>query len=184
MEMSALKSPVIAEPLDQHDRRLIAAIQRGLPLVHRPYAAVAEQTGLSEEEVLTRVRRLLDSGVIKRMGVVVRHHELGYRANAMVVWDVPDTQVDELGQCLGRFDFVTLCYRRPRRLPDWPYNLFCMIHGRDHDAVLGRVQQLVECCALEAIPHQVLFSRRRFKQRGAVYQGPNRGGPEAAPKRE
>jgi DNA-binding Lrp family transcriptional regulator len=183
MEMSALKTPVVTDALDEHDKRLIAAIQRGLPLVHRPYAAVAEQVGLSEQQVLARIGRLLESGVIKRMGVVVRHHELGYRANAMVVWDVPDEQVDELGQCLGRFDFVTLCYRRPRRLPDWPYNLFCMIHGRDREAVLERVQQLVECCALETIPHQVLFSRRRFKQRGAVYQDPNRARRTAAPEK-
>ena len=173
MEMSALKNPAVTDTLDEDDKRLIAAIQRGLPLVHRPYAAVAEQIGLHEAEVLARVQRLLDNGIIKRLGVVVRHHELGYRANAMVVWDVPDAQVNELGQCLGRFDFITLCYRRPRRLPEWPYNLFCMIHGQDHEAVLARVRQLVESCALEAIPHQVLFSRRRFKQRGAVYQAPN-----------
>ena len=122
-----------------------------------------------ENEVLERLRMLQDSGVIKRMGVIVRHHELGYRANAMLVWDVPDAEVAALGQCLGRFDFVTLCYRRPRRPPEWPYNLFCMIHGRDRDEVMQNVAMLVEHCGLQHLGHKVLFSRRRFKQRGAVY---------------
>ena len=161
---------------DDVDRRLIGAIQGGLPLVSRPYAAVGEQIGLEEREVIERLQRLLDGGVIKRLGVVVRHHELGYRANAMVVWDVPDTRVAELGRCLGQFDFVTLCYRRPRRRPHWPYNLFCMIHGRDRGAVLEKVEYLVETCDLRGIHHEVLFSRRRFKQRGAIYHGTDKTG--------
>jgi hypothetical protein len=90
----------------------------------------------------------------------------------MVVWDVPDAEVSSLGRCLGGFDFVTLCYRRPRRLPDWPYNLFCMLHGRDRAAVLDNVAFLVERCGLQHVPHKVLFSRRRYKQRGARYLAP------------
>jgi DNA-binding Lrp family transcriptional regulator len=156
--------------LSGEDLALIEAIQRGLPLVSRPYAAVAEQLGWSEEAVIERVAALQQSGVIKRLGVVVRHRELGYRANAMVVWDVPDEEVSELGRCLSGFEFVTLCYRRPRRLPQWSYNLFCMIHGRDREAVLEKFNLMVESCGLEDIPKAVLFSRRRFKQRGALYR--------------
>lgn len=155
--------------LDQQDHALVREIQHGLPLVERPYAAVGARTGMSESEVIDRLHRLLALGHVKRMGVVVRHHELGYRANAMVVWDVPDGRVRELGHCLGEFAFVTLCYRRPRRLPDWPYNLFCMIHGRSREAVLGHVEELVQRCGVGDISHAVLFSRRRFKQRGALY---------------
>jgi DNA-binding Lrp family transcriptional regulator len=113
---------------------------------------------------------MIDAGIIKRLGVVVRHHELGYRANAMVVWDVPDERVDVLGQQLGRQDCVTLCYRRPRRLPDWPYNLFCMVHGRDRDDVRACIGRMAEGLGLETVPHTVLFSGRRFKQRGARYR--------------
>ena len=155
----------------RRDRRseLIAAIQSGLPLVPRPYAALGERIGLSEEEVIEAIARLQEEGVIKRLGVVVRHRALGYRANAMVVWDVPDRQVDELGACMGRFPFVTLCYRRPRHLPDWPYNLFTMIHGRSRAEVLAHVDELVSACGLESIPHRPLFSRRCFKQKGARY---------------
>jgi len=95
---------------------------------------------------------------------------LVYRANAMTVWNIPDEVVSELGICMGQFDFVTLCYRRPRRLPDWPYNLFTMIHGKDRDDVLANIQLLAERCSLSDIEHEVLFSKRRFKQRGAIYR--------------
>ena len=156
--------------LGEIDLAVIGAVQGGLPLVSRPYAVMAEQLGLEEAVLLERLAHLQDTGVIKRMGLVVRHREHGYGANAMVVWDVPDAEVAELGRCLSRFDFVTLCYRRPRQGHDWPYNLFCMIHGQDHEAVRDKVRQIVQCCGLEDIPHQLLFSRRRFKQRGAHYR--------------
>ena len=99
----------------------------------------------------------------------MRHHELGYLANAMVVWDVPDDQVSALGHRIGSFDSVTLCYRRPRRLPDWRYNLFTMIHGQHRDEVLSLVDQLKEQCGLKNVAHEILFSCRRFKQCGARY---------------
>lgn len=160
---------MVATSVQEIDRQLIAAIQGGLPLVAEPYRAVGEEIGLSEQEVIDRIRALREEGVIKRMGVVVRHHELGYRANAMVVWNVPDARVTELGECMGKFDFVTLCYRRRRYLPEWPYNLYCMIHGSSRDDVLDHVQQLVTECGLADLPREVLFSRRRFKQNGARY---------------
>ncbi len=156
--------------LNEQDCRLIAEIQGGLPLTSRPYAAVGERVGLSEQEVIERISALQDSGVIKRLGVVVRHHELGYTANAMVVWDVPDERLDEIGAKLGAQECVTLCYQRPRRLPDWPYNLFSMIHGKERERVSAYIKSLVEEEGLQNIPRKVLFSGRRFKQRGAKYQ--------------
>jgi DNA-binding Lrp family transcriptional regulator len=145
-------------------------VQDGLPLVERPYREIGDRLGWSEQAVIDTLQDMIDAGIIKRLGVVVRHHELGYRANAMVVWNVPDDQVDALGQQLGRQDCVTLCYQRPRRLPDWPYNLFCMVHGRDRDDVLACIGRMAEGLGLEAVPHTVLFSGRRFKQRGARYR--------------
>jgi siroheme decarboxylase len=155
--------------LSERDRRLIAAIQDGLPLVARPYAAIGDTLGMGEAELIAGLRRLIEAGVIKRFGVIVRHHELGYRANAMVVWDVPDARVGDAGRTLAGLPFVTLCYRRPRRLPAWPYNLFCMIHGRDRNTVEALVDQTTATAGLEGLPRAVLFSRRRFKQRGARY---------------
>jgi hypothetical protein len=122
--------------------------------------------------VIERIDALLAQGAIKRLGVVVRHQELGYRANAMVVWDLPDPVVDPLGARIGTIPFVTLCYRRPRRLPDWPYNLFTMIHGRSREAVLAQVAEVELNLGLGPLPHAVLFSGQRFKQRGALYRGP------------
>ncbi len=152
------------------DIALIAAIGEGLPIVERPYAELGRRLGCSERDVIDGIARLAMRGDLKRFGVVVRHRELGYRANGMVVWDLPDARVAEIGARIGKFPFVTLCYQRPRRLPDWPYNLFSMIHGRDRDAVIEQVRQVVEQCELHGIEHEILFSRRCFRQRGAAYR--------------
>ncbi len=137
-----------------------------------PYLEAGLKAGLSEQEVISEISDMLDEGTIRRLGVVVRHRSLGYKSNAMVVWDIPDDRVGETGRRFSEFDFVTLCYRRPRRLPDWPYNLFCMIHGRERGEVLAQIDQLVKACGLSGTPRDVLFSRRCFKQRGAVYARP------------
>lgn len=155
--------------LSETDRELVAAIQGGLPLVAKPYAAIAAQLNLTETQLIERLQALQATGLIKRMGVVVKHRALGYRANAMVVWDIPDDEVERIGALLADETCVTLCYQRPRRLPAWSYNLFCMIHGRERDSVLRRLEQIVAFHGLEKIPHTVLFSGRSFKQRGAHY---------------
>ncbi len=156
--------------LTEIDNRLISEIQGGLPLVSHPYAEIASRIGISEQEVIERIAAMQEQGVIKRMGIVVRHHELGYTANAMVVWNVPEERLEEVGNKIGSKSCVTLCYQRPRRLPDWPYNLFCMIHGQKRDKVLNFIETMVKDEGLEDIPHKVLFSGKRFKQRGARYQ--------------
>ncbi len=155
--------------MDDIRQSVIKAMQEGLALTARPFAAIAERIGSDEETVLGVVRELQATGAIKRFGVVVRHHELGFRANAMVVWDVPDGAVKAIADRLAEEPDVTLCYRRPRRLPSWPYNLFCMIHGLDRESVQARIAALRRTHGIENIPHCVLFSGRRFKQRGAVY---------------
>ncbi|MCR4346687.1 MAG: AsnC family transcriptional regulator [Sulfuricaulis sp.] len=175
MELNIIKHSTATSPrppVDEADRRLLAAIQHGLPLTPRPYAEIGAQLGVSEEQVIARLAYLKEAGVIRRFGVVVRHHELGYASNAMVVWDVPEEQVTELGRCIADFDFITLCYRRPRRLPQWRYNLYCMIHGKNREEVLAHLEWMVNHCGLQTLPHEVLFSRRRFKQRGAIYTLP------------
>ncbi len=155
--------------LNDNQRKLVTAMQEGLPLTPRPYKKIGESMGMSEDETIRLVRDCVHDGLIKRFGVVVRHHELGFHENAMVVWDVPDDCVDEVGDWLGDQTGVTLCYRRPRQAPHWPYNLYCMIHGRNREAVRERVEDLRRSGALSGAPHAVLFSRRRFKQRGARY---------------
>jgi DNA-binding Lrp family transcriptional regulator len=151
------------------DRKLIKSVEKGLPIISRPYAEIAKQLNTTEANVISRLQYLIENGAIKRYGVVVRHKELGYTANGMVVWNIPDDQVDELGTCIGKYDCVTLSYRRPRRLPDWSYNLFTMVHGSNREEVTQKVEEIVEKCNLQNIEHTILFSTRRFKQRGASY---------------
>ncbi len=155
--------------LESADYALAAALEGGINLEPRPFALLAARLGWREEQVLARLAHLLDLGVIRRFGVVVRHRELGYHANAMVVWDVPDAQVSAVGHALAGQTAVTLCYRRPRQAPHWRYNLFSMLHGRDRDAVLAELARLRAELGLEHIVCQPLFSRRRFKQCGARY---------------
>lgn len=150
-------------------RSLIRILQCGLPMVSEPYREIAERLGCSERDIIEQIGDWQQAGIIKRFGVVVRHHELGYTANAMVVWDIADEQIDSVGQALARADGVSLCYQRPRRLPDWSYSLFCMIHGKDRKAVEARIEQLAAEHGLEQVARQTLFSLKRYKQCGARY---------------
>ena len=165
--------PARAPGLTPFDRRLLAAIEDGLPIEARPYARVARWLGADEGKVRGRLAALLDTGVIRRFGFVVNHRALGYRANAMVVWDIPDALIDEAAATIAREACVTLCYQRPRKPPVWRYNLFCMIHGTSRDVVLAQLAALAEkaraATGLDDIPHAPLFSLRRFKQCGARF---------------
>jgi len=154
------------ESLSPVEQRLVAALQPGLPIQPRPFATIAHEVGLAEDEVLARIGGWLESGVLKRFGVVVRHRELGYKANAMVVFDVPDAEAAATGARLAAEAGVTLCYRRRRHLPEWPYNLYCMVHGRSREEVMPVIERL---CRVAGHPCEFLFSTRRFKQQGARY---------------
>ncbi|MBV7483604.1 Lrp/AsnC family transcriptional regulator [Bordetella sp. BOR01] len=169
MTRPAALAPVQAIQL----RRLLEA---GLPLAERPYQLLAEQIGATETAVLAQVLHWNDTGLFRRVGLVLNHRALGFRANAMLVLDVPDRKVDEAGRRLGLAPGINLCYQRPRRLPDWPYNLFCMVHGRQRDEVRQRVDMLLRQLGLHALPHQLLFSTRAFKQCGGRYAPGDRHG--------
>ena len=152
--------------LTDFDRRLIAATQSGLPLVPRPYEAVGAMLGVSSDEVRERFAELLVSGLVRRIGAVPNHYRLGYSANGMTVWDVDDARVDELGERVGALPGVSHCYRRPRELPRWPYNLFAMLHGRSREEV---ERQRVEVRALlgdASRADAVLYSSAILKQTG------------------
>ena len=126
MTMSAVQTD--SDLLDSLDRKIIVATQAGLPLVTEPYQAVAEQCGTTAEEVKSRLQRMLNSGVIRRIGAVPNHYTLGFRGNGMTVWDVPDEKVRELGQKIGALDFVSHAYHRPRHLPECAVFLYPSDH--------------------------------------------------------
>lgn len=160
---------------DSLDRTLLATIEDGLPLVARPYHSIAERLGLEEDDVLDRLRQLTLSGVVKRFGCVVRHRTLGYEANAMAVWDIADGNVDDVAELFAGNPNVTLCYRRPRHLPDWPYNLFCMVHAKSRSEAFAAIDDLNLVADTGLNRQAVLFSTRCFKQRGAMLSNPARG---------
>jgi DNA-binding Lrp family transcriptional regulator len=161
--------PVIDGPeslMDGIDRQIILATQSGLPLEPQPYHAVARQVGVPPEEVMARMRRMLATGMIRRIGAVPNHYALGYKANGMTVWDVPDDKVDELGVRVGALDFVSHCYQRPRHLPEWPYNFFAMVHGHDKLEVEAQVHQIAELLGDADRGHDILYSTRILKKTG------------------
>ncbi|MEB0046685.1 MULTISPECIES: AsnC family protein [unclassified Pseudomonas] len=152
-------------------------LEGGLPLVSRPYQTLAERINADEDQVLGKMRQWHAQGLFRRVGLVLNHRALGFTANAMLVLDVPDALIDEVGQRLGRAHGITLCYQRPRRFPQWRYNLFCMVHGRHRDQVETHIQALLNEHLLSDLPHQVLFSTHAFKQCGARFSASLAGAP-------
>jgi len=149
-----------------HDLPLAALVEEGLPLISKPFEQWAEQLHTTEGKVLEKLNEWLEQGVLRRFGCIVRHHEFGFDANAMTVFNVPDDRVDVCGQLLAERPEVTLAYQR-ERAPNWSYNLYCMVHGRDRATVLSQINDLTHACDLKDVPREILFSRRRFKQIGA-----------------
>lgn len=160
-----------AQAIDATDRRIILATQEGLPLVPRPYHTIAGQLGLTGEEVMRRMRRMLEDGIIRRIAAVPNHYALGYRANGMSVWDVDDAHVHELGRRVSEFGFVSHCYLRRRCPPDWPYNLFAMVHGRNRREVEAKVRKIRFMLGSHLRGHAVLYSTRILKKTGLRLQG-------------
>jgi DNA-binding Lrp family transcriptional regulator len=157
--------------LDEIDRRLIAATEAGLPLAVEPFHELARRVGMAPEVVMARMNLMQQAGVIRRIGAVPNHYALGYRANGMSVWDVADDAVDALGERVGALPFVTHCYRRPRSPPDWPYNLFAMVHGRDRAETNAKVAEIASLLGGACRGHDVLYSTRILKKTGLRLAG-------------
>lgn len=170
--MTALSpAPPPPDGIDEDDRRIILATQGGLPLSVRPYHAVAEVVGLSPDDVLARMRRMLADGSIRRIAAVPDHYCLGYTANGMSVWDVPDDAIARIGPEIGALAFVSHCYHRPRHPPDWPYNLFAMVHGRSRDEVEAGVAAIARRLGPLDRGHEILYSTRILKKTGLRLAG-------------
>lgn len=153
-------------PLDDFDRKLIQATQGGLPLVARPYEAVGAMLGVSGETVRARLGSMLDEGLVRRIGAVPNHYKLGFIANGMSVWDVDDAVVDELGERVGALPGVSHCYRRPRHRPQWPYNLFAMLHGRTRAEVQQQTDSIAHLLGAACHGHDILYSTAILKKSG------------------
>ncbi|MBZ0253328.1 MAG: AsnC family transcriptional regulator [Candidatus Methylomirabilis sp.] len=152
--------------IDDKDREIFRCIQDDMPLCERPYAEIGERVGLSEEEVIRRVRRAQDEGVIRRFGATLRHQKAGVSANGMAVYVVPPERVDELGPVMATFPEVSHCYQRPT-FPGWPYTLFAMIHGPTEDMCREVARRIAEKTGIE--DYRILFSTREFKKTSMEY---------------
>jgi len=148
------------------DEKIVRATQAGLPLVPEPYREIARRIGVEPQEVISRIKTMLADGRVRRIGAVPNHYALGYTANAMSVWDVADAEADRLGAAVGALPFVSHCYRRPRRLPDWPYNLFAMVHGRNRRETDGRVEAIRRLLGSALKASETLYSVRILKKTG------------------
>lgn len=164
-ERAAIVADVSGAP-DEIDRDIIAATQRGLPLQPRPYDAVARQLGSDATTVIRRMRAMLGKGIIRRIGAIPNHYRLGLKGNGMSVWDIPDDSLPALGRKVGQLDFVSHCYVRPRHLPQWPYNLFAMVHGRERDEVSVKVEKIAAMLGDECRQRDVLYSSAILKKTG------------------
>ncbi|WP_135362957.1 siroheme decarboxylase subunit beta [Halosimplex halophilum] len=139
--------PEDRDSLTPRERDLVVEIQGGLPTTRTPYEDVADALGEDVEWVLETIKRFDREGKVRRVGVIPNHYSLGYSENGMTVWDVPDDVVEEVGEAVAAFDFVTHCYRRPRHEGVWPYNFFAMTHGRSEEESEQRVEQVREAMA-------------------------------------
>nr|WP_239985576.1 Lrp/AsnC family transcriptional regulator [Marinobacter salexigens] len=152
--------------MTERDRELILATQAGLPLVSDPWAELGKQLGMDANEVLARFQAMQQAGVIRRVAAVPDHYRLGYRYNGMTVWDVADDRIAELGAAIGELPFVSHCYRRPRHLPYWSFNLFAMVHGTTREEVEDKAARIRAVLGADCQQHTILYSSAILKKTG------------------
>lgn len=156
--------------INQLDHKIVLATQAGLPLDPQPYHRIAEQLGVEASLIQERLSTMLKDGRIRRIATVPNHYKLGFTANGMSVWNVVDENIDKLGHLIGELDYVSHCYRRPRHLPEWSYNLFAMVHGKNRDEVRDKVQEIASLLGDANQGHDILFSTKILKKTGMRFK--------------
>ncbi len=152
--------------LTEQDKQIIRELQNDLPLVRRPFGAIAEKLGMNEAKLIERIKLFIEDGRIRRFGAAVRHRDLGYVANAMVVWQVPDDRIREVGPVMAGFKEVSHCYQRPRR-PEWPYNFYTMVHGQTREECEQVAERIARATGLKT--YRLLFSTAELKKSSMRY---------------
>jgi len=151
---------------DQLELKIIQLTQEGLPLVKKPYQLLAQQLGISQNELIETLSRMKQQGIIRRIGLVPNHYAIGYLYNLMTVWDISDSDIDQVGQAVGELDFVSHCYQRPRHLPDWPYNFFAMVHGKNEAEARDKMNQISQMVKQSCRQFTALKSNKILKKTG------------------
>ncbi len=152
--------------LTELEKKIIASIQDDMPVTERPFFTIASQLGISEEELLEKIRSLCDRGVIRRFGATIRHQMSGYTANAMTAWKVDDDRVDEVGRIMASFKEVSHCYVR-KTTKKWPYNLYTMIHAKDEQSCHAIAREMSKKASVDQ--YTLLFSIRELKKTSMQY---------------
>ncbi len=152
------------------DKKIVIESQSGLKIIPEPYKHIAEKLGVSHELVMERIQAMQESGRIRRIGVIPNHYKLGYIANGMSVWDIPDEKISEVGRMVGDIADVSHCYHRSRIDARWPYNLFAMVHGHSHEEVRDKVEHISQLLGDNKRTYDVLFSTRILKKTGMRFR--------------
>ncbi len=148
--------------MDQIDQTILRIMRDGIPLLEEPFMEVAGKVEISQGEVMTRLRELIRSGVVRRFGASINHEKIGITANALVAWKVPRSLVEEIGRILSNHKEVTHCYERDTIPEKWEYNLFAVVHGYDRESVKRFIKRLSKSIGLNE--YLILFSVTRFKR--------------------
>jgi DNA-binding Lrp family transcriptional regulator len=150
----------------EEEKNYIRELQKDLEIVERPFLKSAQKLGISEEQLLEKVKQYEEIGVMRRFAAILRHREVGFTANGMIVWKVPDERIEEVGEKLGAFPQISHCYQRPV-YPDWPYSVFSMVHCKsiaDAEEMAKQIQKQVD-----VNDYKILFSSREFKKTRVEY---------------
>jgi DNA-binding Lrp family transcriptional regulator len=152
--------------LSELEKKVVASIQQDMAVTSRPYLAVAQEIGISEQDLLMTLKSLCTRGVIRRFGATLRHQRTGFKANAMVAWRVSEDRVETVGAIMAQFSQVSHCYRR-NPCAQWPYNLYTMVHANDADACREIADQMSDTTNVD--DYILLFSQEELKKTSMLY---------------
>ncbi|MBF0121452.1 MAG: Lrp/AsnC family transcriptional regulator [Desulfobacterales bacterium] len=155
--------------IDELEKRIIASIQDDIPITERPYMEIASKLNISEDLLLEKLKDLIERGIIRRFGATIRHQKSGYKANAMVAWEVDENSINEIGKKMASFKQVSHCYHRIPT-PEWSYNLYTMIHAKTESACRKIAVKMAKEMSLDK--YMLLFSKRELKKSSMQYFTP------------
>jgi DNA-binding Lrp family transcriptional regulator len=150
----------------EEDKEFIRHLQKDLEIIDRPFLKASQSLGITEDEIFEKLNYYESIGVMRRFAAILRHREAGFTANGMIVWKVPEERINDVGEKLGAFPQVSHCYERPV-YPDWPYNVFSMIHCKSFDEAEDMAKQIQE--QIDVNEYKILFSSREFKKTRVEY---------------
>lgn len=148
------------------DIKIIRKMQEDLPLVPEPYKLIAEELGINEEVLLVKIKEFCDKGVIRRFGATLNHRNIGFKANAMVVWIVPEIRIKKVSEIMIAFPQISHCYQRPT-FTNWPYNVFTMIHGKTKEECERTVKEISD--SIKINDYSILYSTEELKKSSMKY---------------